>query len=160
MTFLFLAAALLIPGQQTDRGTIDSRELAAYRLTAADFEQFRKASARIAIVIADDASFRAQPLFSEDITQSDDVAEASATLEARLRGHPGLSEALMVAKMSAHDYTKCALTLVAARLALGFLDSGVLKAVPRGPAAHNVEFVRAHRTAVDALLKELAIEVR
>ena len=160
MTFLFLAAALLVPGQQTERATIDRRELAAYRLTTADFEQFRKASARIAIVIAEDASFREQPLFSEEITQSGDVADASATLEARLRGHPGLSEALMAARMSARDYTKCALTLVAARLAVGFLDSGVLKSVPRGAAADNVAFVRAHRTVVDELLKELAIEIR
>lgn len=160
MTVLLLAAALLVSGQEPDRGTLDRRELAAYRLTTADFEQFRNASARIAMVIADDASFRAQPLFSEEITQSDDVTEASATLEARLRSHSGLSEALTAAKMSARDYTKCALTLVAARLALGFLDSGVLKTVPPGAAADNVAFVRAHRTAVDETLKELAIEIR
>jgi hypothetical protein len=157
---LFLAAALLGSGQQADRGTINRRELAAYRLTTADFEQFRNASARIAIVIADDPSFRAQPLFCEEITQSGDVTEVSATLEARLRSHTGLSAALTAARMSARNYTKCALTLVAARLALGFLDSGVLKTVPPGAPADNVTFVRAHRTAVDEMLKELAIEIR
>lgn len=160
VTVLLLAAALLFPGQQADRGTIDRRELAAYRLTPAEFEQFRDASVRIAIVIADDASFRKQPLFSEEITQSGEVTEASATLEARLRSHTGLSEALAAAKMSARDYTKCALTLIAARLAFGFLESGVLKTVPPGAAADNVAFVRAHRTAVDEMLKELAIEIR
>ena len=160
MTRLLVAAALLLSGQQADRGTIDRRELAAYRLTTADFEQFRDASARIAIVIADDASFRGQPLFSEEITQSGDVTEASATLEARLRGHTGLSEGLAAARISARDYTKRALTLIAARLALGCLDSGVLKTVPPGAAADNVAFVRAHRTAVDEVLKELAIEIR
>jgi hypothetical protein len=157
---VLLLTALLVSGQQADRGTLDHRELAAHRLTTAGFEQFRDASARIAIVIADDASFRAQPLFSEEITQSGDVTDASATLEARLRSHTGLSQALTAAKMSARDYTKCALTLVAARLALGFLDSGVLKTVPPGVAADNVAFVRAHRTAVDEMLKELAIEIR
>lgn len=160
MTVLLLAATLLLPGQQTNRNTADRSELASYRLTTADFEHFRDASARIAIVVADDASFRAQPLFSEEITQSGDVTEASATLEARLRSHAGLSEALAAAKMSARDYTKCALTLVAARLALGFLDSGVLKSVPPGVAADNVAFLRAHRTAVDETLKELTIEIR
>ena len=157
---LLLAAALLVSGQRADGVPIDRRELAGYRLTTPDFEQFRNASARIAIVIAGDASFRAEPLFSEEITQSADVTEASATLEARLRSHAGLSEALTAAKMSPRDYTKCALTLVAARLALGFLDSGALKAVPRGPAADNVAFVRAHRTAVDQTLTDLAIEIR
>jgi hypothetical protein len=157
---LLLAGALVVSGQQADRRTIDRRELAAYRLTTAGFEQFRDASARIAIVIADDASFRTQPLFSEEITQSGDVTEVSATLEARLRTHSGLSDALTAAKMSARDYTKCALTLVAARLALGFLDSGVLKTVPAGAAADNVAFVRAHRTAVDETLTDLAIEIR
>ena len=160
VTVLLLAAALLVSGQQADRSTIDRRELAAYRLTTADFEHFRDASGRIAIVIADDAAFRGQPLFSEEITQSGDVTEAGATLEARLRSHSGLSQALTAAKMSARDYTKCALTLVAARLALGFLDSGVLKTVPRGAAADTVAFVRKHRTVVDDLLKELAIEIR
>src|SRR5262245_58152963 len=142
------------------RDASDRRELAAYRLTAADFDQFRNASAGIAIVIAADPAFRTQPLFSEEITQSGDVTEARAALEARLRGHAGLSEALTAAKMSARAYTKCALTLVAARLALGFLDSGFLKTVPPGAAADNVAFVRAHRIAVDELLQELAIEVR
>jgi hypothetical protein len=159
MTPLLLAAALLVPDQQADRGTIDRRELAEYHLTTADFEQFRDASQRIAIVTAQDASFQAQPLFSREIVQSGDVIEASAALEARLRGHAGLSGALKAANMSARDYTKCALTLVAARLALGFLDSGVLKTVPRGAAADNVAFVRKHRTLVDDLLKELAIEI-
>jgi len=32
--------------------------------------------------------------------------------------------------------------------------------MPRRAAADNVAFVRAHRTAVDDLLKELAIEIR
>jgi len=160
VTVLLLAAALLVSGQSADRGTIDRRELAAYRLTTADFEQFRDASVRIAIVIANDASFRAQPLFSEEITQSGDVTEAGATLEARLRSHTGLSQALSAAKLSARGYTKCALTLIAARLALGFLDSGVLKTVPPGAAADNVAFVRTHRAAVDEMLKELEIEIR
>ena len=160
MTLLLLTAALAVFGQQTDRDKVDRRELASYRLTTADFEHFRDASSRIAIVIAGDASFRAQPLFSEAITQGDDVTEARATLEARLRNHAGLAEALTAAKMSARDYTKCALTLVAARLALGFLDSGVLKTVPPGAAADNVAFVRAHRMAVDEMLQDLAIEIR
>ncbi len=160
VTVLLLAAALLVSDQQADRGKLDRRELAAYRLTTTDFEQFRSASARIAIVIAHDASFRAQPLFSQEIAQGGDVTEVSATLEARLRSHAGLSEALTAAKMSARDYTKCALTLVAARLALGFLDSGVLKTVPPGAAAENVAFVRAHRTVVDDMLEELGIEIK
>ena len=160
VTLLLLAAVLLVSDRQADRGNIDRRELAEYHLTTADFEQFRNASHRIAIVIAHDASFQAQPLFSREIVQSGDVTEASAALEARLRSDAGLSAALKAANMSARDYTKCALTLVAARLALGFLDSGVLKTVPRGAAADNVAFVRKHRTVVDDLLKELAIEIR
>jgi hypothetical protein len=160
VTLVLLVAVLVVSDQQPDRGHIDRRELAEYHLTTADFEQFRDASQRIAVVIAHDGSFQAQPLFSEEIVQSGDVTEASAALEARLRGHTGLAEALKAANMSARGYTKCALTLVAARLALGFLDSGVLKTVPRGAAADNVAFVRKHRTVVDDLLKELAIEIR
>jgi hypothetical protein len=160
VTVLLLAAALVVFNQQTDRGKLDRGELAAYRLTTAAFEQFLDASKRIAIVVGRDESFRAEPLFSQEVAQGGDVIEASAMLEARLHDHAGLAEALAAAKISPRDYTKCALTLVAARLALGFLESGVLKTVPPGAAAENVAFVRTHRQAVDELLGELGIEIK
>jgi hypothetical protein len=156
---LLLSCGLLTLGPHAEQGRPDRRELAAYRLTASAFERFRAASERIAIVMARDSSLRAQPLFSQEVVQGGDVIEVSAALEARLRDHPDLSHALRAAKMSARDYTKFALTLVAARLALGFLESGVLKTVPPGPASENVAFVRGHRAAVDGLFVALGIEV-
>jgi hypothetical protein len=159
VTVLLLTCGLLAHGPQADQGTLDRRELAAYRLTTSVFERFRDGSQRIAIVVAGDASFRAAPLFSQEIVQGGDVVEESATLEGRLRDHPGLSHALSVARISARDYTKFALTLVAARLALGFLESGVLKTVPAGAATENVAFVRARRADVDDLFTELGIEI-
>jgi hypothetical protein len=159
VTALLLTWGLLACGPQAEPGNLDRRELAAYRLTVSVLERFRDASHRIAIVVARDPSFRKAPLFSQEIVQGGDVVEVSATLEARLRSHPGLSHALRAAAISARDYTRFALTLVAARLALGFLESGVLKTVPFGAATDNVAFVRAHRAEVDDLFTELGIEI-
>jgi hypothetical protein len=159
VTVLLLTCGLLAYGAQAQQGNLDRRELATYRLTTSVFERFRDASRQIAIVIAQDASFRAAPLFSQTIVQGGDVIEVSATLEGRLRDHPRLFQALSAAPISARDYTKFALTLVAARLALGFLESGVLKTVPAGAATENVAFVRAHRAEVDDLFTELGIEI-
>jgi hypothetical protein len=159
VTVLLLTCGLLAFASQAEQGPIDRRELSTYRLTTSFFERFRDASQRIAIVIVRDPSFRADPLFSQKIVQSGDVTEVSATLEARLRDHPGLAHALSAATISARDYTKFALTLVAARLALGFVESGVLKTVPPGAATENVAFVRRHQAAVDDLFTELGIEI-
>jgi hypothetical protein len=156
---LLLTCGLLAYEPQAVPDKLDRRELATYHLTAPVLERFRDASQRIANVVARDVSFRAAPLFSQEVAQGGDVVEGSATLERRLRDHPGLAHALSAAKISARDYTKFALTLVAARLALGFLESGVLKTVPPGAAAGNVAFVRAHRAEVDDLFTELGIEL-
>jgi hypothetical protein len=159
VTILLLTCGLLAYGSQAEQGNLDRRELATYRLTASFFERFRNASQGIASVIAGDASFRAEPLFSQKIVLGGDVTEVSGVLEGRLRDHPGLSDALRAAAISPRDYTKFALTLVAARLAVGFLDSGVLKTVPPGAATDNVAFVRAHLAEVDHLFAELGIEI-
>ena len=50
------------------------------------------------------------------------------------------------------------LTLFAARLAHGFVESGVLRAVPPGAAEHNVRFVAQHEIRIAALLKGMGIE--
>ena len=115
VSLLLLAAVLLVSDRQADRGNIDRRELAEYHLTTADFEQFRNASQRIAIVIAHDASFQAHPLFSREIVQSGDVTDASAALEARLRSDAGLSEALKAAKVKCrfHDLRHTAASYMA-----------------------------------------------
>ena len=159
MTVLLLTCGLLVYGSPPEQGALDRRELAAYRLTTPVLERFRDASQRIAIVVARDASLPRGAALLARIVQGGDVTEVSATLEGRLRDHPGLSHALSAATISARDYTKFALTLVAARLALGFLESGVLKTVPAGAATENVAFVRGHRAEVDDLFTELGIEI-
>src|SRR6185503_3613742 len=87
---VLLLTCLLAYGLQAEQGPLDRRELAAYRLTTTSFERFRDASQRIAIVVARDGSFRAEPLFSQEIVQGGDVTVVSATLEGRLRDHQGL----------------------------------------------------------------------
>lgn len=145
---------LIAPSQAVDRKT-----LASYRLTPAVLETFQQASRQIVSVITRDASFRSAPLFSRDIVQAGDLIEAAIQLETRINEHAGLAAALRSTKMTPHDYTTFALSMMGARLAFGFVESGVLKSVPAGVAADNVAFVRAHRAAVDHLLTTLGVEI-
>jgi hypothetical protein len=157
---VLVVCVVVVSGAAEHQRPLEPRELAAYRLTPAAFAQFREASDSVARVIADDPAFVAEPLFSQEVVQGGEVAEVSARLEARLRDHRGLHAALRTAGMTPRAYTTFALTLVAARLSLGFLDAGVLKSVPAGAATENVAFVRAHRAEVDRVLQRLAIEVK
>jgi hypothetical protein len=143
-----------------DQHRIPAHELAGYRLIASVFERFQEASEAIARVTSRRSEFETAPLFSQEIAQGGDVEEVASVLQARLEGDAELSEALQNATISAHEYTKFAIALVGARLALGFLESGVLKKVPPGVASDNVAFVREHRDAVDAVLTELGIEIK
>ena len=79
-------------------------------------------------------------------------------LEARLRNEPTLAEALRMANLTPHEYTKFALALVAARLAHGFVKAGVLRSVPPGVHADNVMFVDANQADIAAVMKELGVE--
>jgi hypothetical protein len=150
------AFALFVP----DQHRTPAHELARYRLSAPVFERFRDASRSLARVTTRRNEFETAPLFSQEIAQGGDVEEVASVLQARLEGDAELSDALRAASISAHEYTKFAIALVGARLALGFLESGVLKAVPPGVTSDNVAFVREHRETVDAVLMELGIEIK
>lgn len=158
--FGVVVIGLLAVSPVTTQHGITRKELAEYRLTAGTFEKFLRASQRIAAIVNHSTAFRAAPLFPQEIAQGGDVTIVAMELEARLRHDPGLSSALAAASMSAREYTKFVLTLVAARLADGFLEAGLLKTVPSGAAAENVAFVRAHRVATDAVLVDLGVELK
>jgi|KBSSwiStaDraftv2_1062776.scaffolds.fasta_scaffold218465_2 hypothetical protein len=152
-----LAVSLLqvFPCAQAEFGVT---EIADYRLDAAVFAQFTRASHLIAAATRADSRFDREPLFTRDILLSDDVLAAAITLEARLRAEPALAGAFFAADMTPHDYTKFTLALVAARLAHGFVKSGALRRVPVGVHADNVMFIDAHLADVVAVLKEMGVE--
>lgn len=137
---------------------LDAAEIADYRLTEPVYARFEQASQRIGAVVRGDSRFSGAPLFTRRVALLDDVAAAAAGLEARLQNDPSLSAALVEANLSARDYTKFVLALIGARLALGFLDAGVLQRVPPGTASDNVAFVRQRAAAVEAMLTGLGVE--
>src|SRR5689334_3145843 len=137
-------ATLLLTTLARAQAPIDVYELADYRLTTEVFERFVQASNRVADVTRDDASFTYAPLFTKDVALSGDAVAAAAGLVARLEHHPALAASLESAKITPREYTKFAITLIAAHLAQGFLTSGVLPRVPAGAPTINVEFVKAH----------------
>ena len=104
-----------------------------------------------------DPSFTFAPLFTKDLALSGDAVAEAAQLVARLESHEGLAGALKEATLTPREYAKFAITLVAARLAHGFLQSGVLPRVPSGAPTINVEFVKTHESAVIAALASLGI---
>src|SRR5512147_971497 len=133
-------------------------EIADYRLDTPAFAQFNRASHLIAAATRADARFEREPLFTKDILLSDDVLAAAISLETRLRNEPALAGAFVAADITPHDYTKFALALVAARLAYGFVQSGVLRSPAPGVHADNGSFIGANLAEVGAVLKEMGVE--
>ena len=159
LAFVVLALAVSIlatvPSAQTQFGVT---EIADYRLRADVFAQFDRASRLIAPVTRADPRFEREPLFTEEMLLSGDVLPMAIALEARLRNDLVLAVALRTANLTPQEYTKFTLALVAARLAHGFVKSGVIRAVPPGVHADNVAFVDAHQAEVEAVLRELGVE--
>ena len=150
-------AALLMTTLVHAQAPIDVFELADYRLTNEVFERFVHASDRVGDVTRGDTSFRYAPLFTKDVALAGDAVSEAAGLVARLEHHPALAAALQAAEITPREYTKFAITLIAAHLANGFLSSGVLSRVPSGAPTINVEFVKTHEAAVAAVLATLGI---
>lgn len=155
--WIALAVSLLaaVPSAQTGFGVT---EIAEYRLGADVFVRFERASRLIVAATRADARFEREPLFTNDILLSGDVLPMAIALEARLRNEPAFAKAFFAADLTPHEYTKFVLTLVAARLAHGFVKAGVIRSVPPGVHADNVMFVDAHLAAIEALLKEMGLE--
>jgi hypothetical protein len=136
---------------------IDVHELADYRLTTEIFERFVQANGRMVDITQDDSAFIDAPLFTKDVALSGDAVAEAAGLVARLANHAGLAAALGAAKLTPREYTKFAMTLIAAHLAYRFMNAGVLLRVPPGAPTINVEFVRTHEPNVTAALASLGI---
>jgi hypothetical protein len=151
------AMAGLVTGPVSAQSPIDVFELADYRLTTEVFERFVQASGRIVDVTQQDPSFTYAPLFTKDVAMSGDAVAEAAGLVSRLANHAGLTAALEAAKITPREYSKFAITLIAARLAYRFLNAGVLARVPSGAPTTNVEFVKTHESAVTSALADLGI---
>lgn len=151
------ASLLALVGATAAQTPIDVKELADYRLTPAVFTRFVEASRRIAGLTRQDAALAAAPLFTTEVTRSGDAAAAANGLVSRLAQHDGLAAALRSAKTTPREFATFAITLAAARLAHGFLESGAMRRVPDGAPAANVEFVRQHESEVLAVLGLLGI---
>jgi hypothetical protein len=158
MSLLLVFATLVGPADAAlAQARLESRELAAYRLTEPVFRKFQDASRRIGDIAAAEPRFRYAPLFTREIVQSEDASTAAAQLMARLDNEPAFVAALGAADLTAREYTAFALALLGARLAHGFVESGALRAVPPGVPAHNVAFVDANLPEVLAVLRMLGV---
>ncbi len=156
-----LFALILVVQAASDTASqqpITTKELAEYRLSMPVFEKFERASRLIAVATRDDAKLADNPLFTREVSVLGDAPVVAAALEARLRSEPALAEALRAANISAPEYTKFALSLLAARLAHGFVKSGALRVIPPGVATDNVAFVETHAAAIAAVLQTLGVE--
>jgi hypothetical protein len=154
---MLLATTIGLASTADAQAPIDVHDLADYRLTAPVFEQFVQASGRIAAVTRSDVAFNFAPLFTKDVALDGDVVAMATALTARLENHTGLAAALESTKLTAREYSKFAIALVAAHLAHGFIKAGVLQRVPEGAPANNVEFVKTHETEINDVLAELGI---
>jgi hypothetical protein len=154
----FAVLGLLIAPPVPLQDSFNIKELAEYRLTVPVFKQFVHASRLIVTAASKDPRLTADPLFTRDVSVLDDVVAAATRVEARLKFEPRYSSALRIASLSAHEYAKFALTLFAARMAHGFLESGAIRGVSKGAAADNVAFVAGHEQEITEVLQLLGLE--
>jgi hypothetical protein len=157
---LFVVLGLLIAPPVPLQDSFNIKELAEYRLSVPVFRQFIHASSQIVTATREDSRLAADPLFTRDISVLDDVVASAARVEARLKFEPRYASALRIASLSAHEYAKFALTLFAARMAHGFLQSGAIRGVTKGVATDNVAFVAEHERDVTEVLQLLGVETR
>jgi hypothetical protein len=157
---LFVVLGLLIAPPVPLQDSFNIKELAEYRLSVPVFRQFIHASGQIVTATREDSRLAADPLFTRDISVLDDVVASAARVEARLKFEPRYASALRIASLSAHEYAKFALTLFAARMAHGFLQSGAIRGVTKGVATDNVAFVAEHERDVTEVLQLLGVETR
>ena len=85
-----------------------------------------QANGLIVDITQHDSSFIDAPLFTKDVALSGDAVAEAAGLVARFANHAGLAAALEAAKITPREYSKFAITLIAAHLAYRFLKAGVL----------------------------------
>jgi len=153
-----LGFCLFVPAPARTQPAFDAGDLAKYRLSLPVFTRFVHATRLLAARMREDPRYERDPLFSRDVSVAGDAAEMATALRNRLDSDPRLSAALFAADISAHEYATFALALVAARLAYGFVEAGVLRRVPAGVAADNVSFVRVHLADVRTALTQLGLE--
>jgi hypothetical protein len=153
-----MTLALLSQSPTLTQPAFDAAELANYRLTRPVFTRFAHATRLLATRMSGDIGYQQNPLFSKDVSVTGDAAEMATALWHRLDTDPKLADALFAADISAHEYATFALALVAARLAHGFVEAGVLRRVPTGVAADNVAFIRDNLADVRRALTQLGLE--
>ena len=157
--WLILALMLVAVAQDASPARLTAGDLAAYRLTAPLFTQYRAAAAGVAAAVAADARYREAPLFTRDVVLSDDAGESAGALLRRLEADPRLAAAIMSAGLTPREFTTITLVLVGARLAHGFVESGAIRRLPAGAPAENVAFVGGHLDEVVDVLRLLDIEL-
>jgi len=150
-----IAGTVTVAGKA--QAPIDISELADYQLTAEVFERFVLATRGVAAIARDDPAFIYAPLFTKDVALSGDVLAAATALVARVENHPGLAAALDASNITPREYSKFAITLIAAHLVEGFVKAGVMRRVPPGAPSINVEFAKTHEADVVATLASLGI---
>jgi hypothetical protein len=153
-----LGFCLLSPAPARTQPVFDARDLANYRLSLPVFTRFAHATRLLAARMREDSRYQRDPLFSKDVSVTGDAAAMATALRNRLDSDPAFSGALFAADISAHEYATFALALVAARLAHGFVEAGVLRRLPSGVATENVAFVREHLADVRRALAQLGLE--
>ena len=153
----FALAGTLTATTHTPQAPIGIYDLADYRLTSEVFDQFKQASRLIAEITRHDSAFTDAPLFTKDIALSGDAPAMASSLVARLENHAGLAGALQTAKLTPREYAKFAIALIAAHLAHGFLNAGVLQRVPSGAPTENVKFVEEHRAQIAMVLEDIGV---
>lgn len=112
---------------------------AGFELTMDKVDAFLAAAKNLAAVEQADASLDAAM----------NASETAAQFAARLEASPKMRDAIEAADMSVEDYALTNESLVAALMAVGAHEAGMLEAIPAGIPAQHVEFVKANKAELE-----------
>ena len=136
-----LAASLVLPplAHAQELGDAETREVAAYRLTADALEKYAAATRALA------------PVLAENQHGCDEGGDESLSgLAARLDAVPGASAALSEAGMSSREYFVFSFAMVQAGMGAWSLSEGGGE-LPAGFSKENVAFYQAHEAEFQEL---------
>jgi len=145
-TAIAAPAATVAQAAPADAAPAESVSAEGYTLTMAHVEAFLAAQAHIAAAVKADATL--DPAMNAS-------REDGLQFAARLEATPALRDAIAKAGLSTRDYALTNEALVAAMMAQGAIEAGMLKEVPAGLNPQNVEFVKAHKAELESKMQAL-----
>jgi len=148
---LIVAATLLCwaagaAGQVPTKESKDTREVAAYKLTTEGLTKYVKVAKALDELSKKEPSLKEKELLSSDNGQK----TIDETVQVYER-YPQVISAIKSAAFTPREFVVFTYALMTNSFALAFKQAGMLKDLPPGTSAANIDFIEKHQKEIKAL---------